>query len=79
LFYLNHIFAPIFNISYRIRGGYNPILSTSLFEKMISNSLEAEEIFRAGLFRHHKFYSVPVQKARGYIEQMAESPALYYV
>jgi hypothetical protein len=40
VYYLNHIFAPIFNISYRIRGGHNPTISTRLFEKMISNSLE---------------------------------------
>jgi hypothetical protein len=44
IYYLNHIFAPIFNISYRIRGGYNPILPTELFEKMLYNSMEADEI-----------------------------------
>lgn len=44
VYYLNHIFAPIFNISYRIRGGFNPVLSTYLFEQMLFNSLEPKDI-----------------------------------
>lgn len=44
IYFLNHIFAPLFNISYRIRGGYNPILPTSLFSDMLSKSMEPNEI-----------------------------------
>lgn len=44
IYYLNHIFAPLFNISYRIRGGYNPVLSTELFKKMLYNSMEGKDI-----------------------------------
>jgi hypothetical protein len=53
IYYLNHIFAPLFNISYRIRGGYNPVLPTELFEKMLNNSMDADEIDRclAGIKR----------------------------
>lgn len=46
VYYLSHIFAPLFNISYRIRGGYNPVLPTELFEKMLNNSMDAGEIER---------------------------------
>lgn len=34
IFYINHIFAPIFNISYRIRGGFNPSIAKDDFIKM---------------------------------------------
>lgn len=44
VYYLNHIFAPLFNISYRIRGGYNPVLPTELFEQMLFNSMEVKDI-----------------------------------
>ena len=47
IYYLNHIFAPIFNISYRLRGGINPTIPTDLFGKMISSSLEAQDMFNA--------------------------------
>jgi hypothetical protein len=44
IYYLNHIFAPIFNISYRIRGGYNPVLPTELFEQILFNTMEPKDI-----------------------------------
>lgn len=31
VFYLNRIFAPIYKISYRIRGGFNPVVVDDLF------------------------------------------------
>jgi len=46
IYYLNHIFAPIFNISYRIRGGYNPILSTELFKKMLYHPMNGKDIHK---------------------------------
>ena len=44
LYYLNRIFSPIFGISFRTRGGYNFILSTSLFECLLNKELEPEYI-----------------------------------
>lgn len=45
LFYLNRIYSPVFNISCRTRGGYNPLLSKEIFEEMITTSLDPGEIW----------------------------------
>lgn len=44
LYYLNRIFSPIFGISFRTRGGYNFVMSTSLFESLLKEAWEAEKI-----------------------------------
>ena len=44
VFLLNKIFAPLFNISYRTRGGFNPILSQKRFLEMSSRTLSPLEI-----------------------------------
>ena len=44
IFLLNKIFAPLFNISYRTRGGYNPILTTKRFLEMSKRNLTPSEI-----------------------------------
>lgn len=44
LFHLNRIYSPAFNISYRTRGGYNYIISNSLFEFMVSKPNEAKDV-----------------------------------
>lgn len=44
LYYLNRMFSPIFGISYRTRGGFNFILSTSLFEQLVNAQMEGEKI-----------------------------------
>lgn len=44
LFYLNRIYAPAFNISYRTRGGYNYIISNNLFDFMASKPNDAKEV-----------------------------------
>ncbi len=44
LYYLNRIYAPIFGISYRTRGGYNFIVSTDLFEELLNAILEPNKI-----------------------------------
>ncbi len=44
IYALNKMFAPIFGISYRTRGGFNFVIRTELFEQMLSNSMEAQTI-----------------------------------
>lgn len=44
LYYLNRLLAPIFGISYRTRGGYNFVITTDVFERMLSNSMDATTI-----------------------------------
>ncbi|MDD4494871.1 MAG: hypothetical protein PHV32_11105 [Eubacteriales bacterium] len=44
IYYINRLIAPIFEISYRTRGGYNFIIKTSTFEKMLTNSMDAKQI-----------------------------------
>lgn len=44
IFYFNKIFSPLFDISYRIRGGYNPVLSTEAFIKLSTSDLEVSAI-----------------------------------
>ena len=44
IFIINKIFAPLFNISYRTRGGYNPILTSGKFIEMSYKPLEPAEI-----------------------------------
>ena len=45
LFHINRIYTPVFNISYRTRGGYNFVIRNDLFSKMISKACESKEIF----------------------------------
>lgn len=44
VYYPNHIFAPIFNISYRIRGGYNLLLTFDNLKLFYSKVLEFREM-----------------------------------
>jgi len=44
IYFLNRIFSPLFDISYRTRGGYNVVLNTSLFEHSIKASMEPNDI-----------------------------------
>lgn len=44
IYILNRIFSPLFNISYRTRGGYNFIVSTSLFENTLNSLMEPNEM-----------------------------------
>ena len=39
VFKLNRIFAPMYQFSYRTRGGYNHIISRDEFEKMLNESI----------------------------------------
>ena len=45
IYYLNHIYAPLFDISYRLRGGYNPTLSNTVFQKMLDKTMTGKEIY----------------------------------
>lgn len=40
LYLLNRIFAPIYQYSYRTRGGFNPIISKDDFDKMLHQSID---------------------------------------
>ena len=44
LYSLNRMLSPIFGISYRTRGGYNFVIRAETFERMLSTSMEAEEL-----------------------------------
>ena len=44
LYYLNRMFCPIFGISYRTRGGFNYVLHSELFEKLLKEQMDAEQI-----------------------------------
>ena len=44
IFLLNKIFAPLFNISFRTRGGYNPVLTIKKFLEMSNRNLTPTEI-----------------------------------
>ena len=44
IYYLNRLISPIFEISYRTRGGYNFVIKTSTFEKMLTSSMDAKQI-----------------------------------
>ena len=43
LYQLNRIFAPIFQFSYRTRGGFNQIISVDLFKEMLQRSINPRE------------------------------------
>lgn len=43
LYRLNRIFAPIFQFSYRTRGGYNHLLSGEDFRKMLKESIDPDK------------------------------------
>ena len=44
LYYLNRMLCPIFGISYRTRGGFNFVVTTSLFERLLKGEVEPETI-----------------------------------
>lgn len=44
IFYFNKMFSPLFDISYRIRGGYNPVLKTDAFIELSMYDLEVNKI-----------------------------------
>lgn len=48
IYILNRLITPIFQISYRTRGGYNFIVETKIFERMLFNNVEAKEIIQFG-------------------------------
>ena len=43
LYLLNRIFAPIYQYSYRTRGGFNPIISKQNFNLMLHKSIDAKK------------------------------------
>ena len=43
IYKLNRIFAPIYQFSYRTRGGYNHILSSEDFLKMLKESIDPQK------------------------------------
>lgn len=52
IYALNKMFAPIFGISYRTRGGYNFVIKTDVFEQMLSNSMDAQIILNQNKKKH---------------------------
>lgn len=46
LYLLNRIFAPIYQYSYRTRGGFNPVISKADFEMMLNKSIDPKKYFR---------------------------------
>lgn len=59
LYYLNRSFCPIFNISYRTRGGYNPQFSTEEIEIMLKS-----------LVSIHKIHTKHSEKSTPHFEQL---------
>lgn len=55
LFYLNRIYSPIFDISWRTRGGFNPLLTKDIFLEMITTSLNPEQIWDETVVKENKF------------------------
>lgn len=43
LYLLNRIFAPIYQYSYRTRGGFNPIISKDDFDEMLHKSIDPKK------------------------------------
>lgn len=63
---INRVFAPIFNISYRIRGGVNVIFTTNEIDRMISG----EQIYK--LSTERKNVSRSRAKGKAEVESVAQ-------
>lgn len=49
IYQLNRIYAPIYQFSYRTRGGFNKIISTSVFDDMLKKTLDPRKYVGIGI------------------------------
>ena len=49
IFQLNRIFAPLYQYSYRTRGGYNQMITTDLFRRMLKENVPPSQFLRKGI------------------------------
>ncbi len=48
IYQLNRIYAPIYQFSYRTRGGFNKIITTNLFSEMLKKAVDLRNLFGRG-------------------------------